>query len=246
MMNGRSVLPQLSVSILQLLCVLICAIHINSRNVSVSHNVDHNLRHLDGMAAPNTLTTTVTNITPRIIVYAIQVADKHLDPERLNHYQYCKENGYEFHLFYLTPQEYAAKYGYTYKGNLDHIENLRGVAAWYSVLVAQELIEKYPSNATHPVYLFKMDLDCLFTRTDLRLEAFIDLNSNFSFYVSESDPNMLITQSHVWMLKTDAAGRAFVKEWLEYRFFGSCANAIVEQVSDINRCHRPNIPCILR
>eukprot|EP01032_Pedospumella_encystans_P014232 gene14232-16361_t len=97
-------------------------------------------------------------------------------------------------------------------------------AAWLSVYVAKELLKTSKAD-----YFFKLDLDNVFIRTDVRLESLIDPLQRYSLYTTNTDPHKRFMQSQSWILKRSAFSEVFVNEWLEYVHWGSCGNLAYEQ-----------------
>lgn len=133
---------------------------------------------------------------------------KPLDLIRLNHQQYCDANGYNYKHFSISKDDFAANY-------------TQKPAAWY---VARDLLQFSDAD-----YFFKMDIDCLFARTHVRLESFLDPQEKYSFYITNIERSTRFMQSQSWILKNSDYSRAFVKEWLEYVNWGSCGNLAYEQ-----------------
>jgi hypothetical protein len=148
--------------------------------------------------------------TVRFLVYSVWVGEP-LNANRLNHKVYCDVNGYEYRHFYMSPADFAANY-------------TNGPRAWYSVYVARELLQTSDAD-----YFFKMDIDCLFARTDVRLESLIDPLQRYSFYTTNIEPTQRFMQSQSWILKKSEYGKALINEWLEYVSWGTCGNLAYEQ-----------------
>jgi hypothetical protein len=147
----------------------------------------------------------------KIIVFSVWVGNEPLEVNKLNHKQYCDANGYEYKHFYLNNTEFAQRY-------------TTQPSAWLSVFAAKELLATSDAQ-----YFFKMDIDCLFVRNDVRLETLIDPLQRYSFYTTNIDSQSRFMQSQSWILKNSEFGKAFIAEWLEYVHWGRCGNLAMEQ-----------------
>ena len=164
-------------------------------------------KQLPGVAASKPVT---------ILVYSVWVGEP-LEDRLLNHQYYCNENGYEYKHFYQNRTSFKSM---VFRSSFDKVTP----AAWLSVYVAKELLKT--SNAD---YFFKLDLDNVFIRTDVRLESLIDPLQRYSLYTTNTDPHKRFMQSQSWILKRSAYSEVFVNEWLEYVHWGLCGNLAYEQ-----------------
>jgi hypothetical protein len=146
----------------------------------------------------------------KILVYSVWVGEP-LDVNRLNHKIYCDTNGYEYRHFNYSVLEYNQKY-------------TQQPAAWLSVYAARELLASSDAN-----YFFKMDIDCVFVRTDVRLESLLDPLQRYSFYSTNTEGTSRFMQSQSWILKNSEYGKALINEWLDYVHWGKCGDLAYEQ-----------------
>eukprot|EP01036_Dinobryon_divergens_P024928 gene24928-33423_t len=98
--------------------------------------------------------------------------------------------------------------------------------AWYSVIVAKELLQMKNSTAN---YFLKMDIDSVFIRMDLPLESIIDPYDRYSVYLSQSSTFKRFTSSHTWLVRKDSFALAFVDEWLQFGHMDKCVDLSYEQ-----------------
>ena len=146
----------------------------------------------------------------KILVYSVWVGEP-LQDHLLNHKQYCDENGYIYKHFSISAKEFEEKYSCPW-------------GAWYSVYMAKLLLETSDAD-----YFFKMDIDCVFARTDVRLESLIDPLQRYSFYITNTEGTSRFMQSQSWILKNSEYSKTFINEWLEYVHWGTCGNLAFEQ-----------------
>ena len=146
-----------------------------------------------------------------ILVYSVWVGDVPLLSDQLNHKKYCEIYGYPYRHYYFNLTSFFQKYGNV-------------APAWASVLTAKDLLD-----TAEYAYFYKMDVDCLFARTDLRIESAIDPLEQYSFYITNTSPGMRFMQSQSWILKTDDFSKNFVNEWLQYMHWGKCGDLAAEQ-----------------
>lgn len=111
-------------------------------------------KQLTGVAASKSVT---------FLVYSVWVGEP-LEDRLLNHQYYCNENGYEYKHFHQN------------RTSFDSSTSHSGTpGAWLSVYVAKELLKTSKAD-----YFYKLDLDNVFIRTDVRLESLIDPLQRFS------------------------------------------------------------------
>ena len=146
----------------------------------------------------------------KIMVYSVWVGEP-LEERPLNHKIYCDANGYEYRHFYYNRTTFDTKYTVN-------------SGAWLSVFAAKELLATSDAD-----YFFKMDLDCVFMRQDVRLESLLDPLQRYSFYTTNTEPTSRFMQSQSWILKNSNFSRAFISEWLDYVHWGQCGNLAYEQ-----------------
>eukprot|EP01040_Poterioochromonas_malhamensis_P006760 gene6760-7284_t len=187
-------------------------------NVSRHHTTRMNwiMQHThntESSSDPLTISCTFLEKPVSIMVISSWISDQPLDSKRLNHYQYCNLHNYSYSHLSLTREQY------------DKLQQPEGhPTGWSSVEYVYDLMKKYPNVD----YFVKLDIDCLFTRTDLFLETIIDPFEQYSFYVTQIEESRFI-QSHTWIIKNDYFGRTFIQKWLEFRFKSSCGNLAQEQ-----------------
>jgi hypothetical protein len=157
--------------------------------------------------------TLVSHRTVKIVVFSIWVGPEPLDVFKLNHVQYCDHHGYQYKHFYYNQSEFERKYSGVYVP-----------PAWMSVYAAQELLQTSDAD-----YFFKLDVDCVFARSDVRLESLLDPLERYSFYTTRLFPNDGFMQSQSWIVKNTNFGKALIKEWLEYAKWGNCGDLAQEQ-----------------
>jgi hypothetical protein len=147
----------------------------------------------------------------KIAVFNVWVSDEPIpNIHLLNQQQYCEFHGYDFFHLWMNTSNYEARYpGLPY--------------GWFSVEFASELLQNY----TEYDYVLKVDMDCIFSRLDLRLETLLHPKEHFSFYISQIEESRF-TQSHSWIVKNDDFGQRFLKTWLSYRV-KHCQNIAQEQ-----------------
>ena len=148
-----------------------------------------------------------------IIVFSVWIGNNPLNTSFLNHKIFCDHRGYEYKHFYLSTNQFHERYG-----NIPF--------AWYSVIVAKELLEMTNSTAK---YFLKLDIDCIFMRMDLPLESIIDPYDRYSVYLSQSSTFKRFSSSHTWLVRKDSFALAFVEEWLQFGRMGKCVDLAYEQ-----------------
>ena len=157
----------------------------------------------------NSASFTLRNIT--VLIYSVWVGKTPLNSVVLNHKQYCDLHGYEYEHFFFPLEKF----------NSDH-SGISG--AWASVMVAKQLLETRVAD-----YFLKMDIDCLFSRGDLRIESALDPFEQYSFYITQTRSDMFFMQSQSWILKNTNFSKTLIDEWLGYRHWGNCNNMANEQ-----------------
>jgi hypothetical protein len=119
----------------------------------------------------------------KILVFAVWVGRRPLNVSILNHQLYCNAVGYEYRHFYLSRKVFVKAYGDI-------------PSSWYSVIIMKELLMNYTvpssnsssSNRSNSIsssfdYFLKLDVDCLFATTAIRIEAVIDPLERYSVYI---------------------------------------------------------------
>lgn len=147
----------------------------------------------------------------KILVFSVWVGDNPLNVSLLNHQLYCDRNGYEYKHFYMTREEFSEKY-------------TGRPGAWLSVFAARDLLATSKAD-----YFFKLDIDCVFARSDIRLEALLDPQQRYSFYTTHISQDSIFMQSQSWILKNSDYSRTLIKEWIEYVGWGNCGDLAYEQ-----------------
>lgn len=137
-----------------------------------------------------------------------------LTGKKLNHLQYCEENGYMYQHFSISHNEMIRKW----KGYPSSYDKY-----WYKVYVTRDLLNS--GLADYYVYL---DTDVIFARLDFRLEQLIDPFERYSLYIPGSKEAFTQTQSFIFKGNSTFSNK-FVDEWLEYHHYGSCKDISGEQ-----------------
>lgn len=149
----------------------------------------------------------------KIMVFTVLVSDDPLpEVHRFNQQQYCQFHGYDYVHLWVPTHTYRQRYGMLPTG-------------WLSVEFAQELL----TNHTDIDYLFKMDLYCVFSRQDIRLETILHPMEHFSIYASHIQEDSRLISSKTWLIKNDKFAKEFLSKWLEYRTTPACKNINHEQ-----------------
>jgi hypothetical protein len=141
-----------------------------------------------------------------ILVYSTYVGLKPINIDKLNHKVYCDAQGYEYKHFYFTPEAFAKTY-------------TSQPGSWLAVYAAKELLASSSAD-----YFFRISIDTVFMRTDIRLESIIDPLQKYSFYGTSMEPRALDVTKDAWMLKRSDFSKALIGEWLEYVAWGGCGS----------------------
>jgi hypothetical protein len=151
-----------------------------------------------------------------ILVFSVWVgSDVSLDASRLNHRQFCENNGYEYKHFFYNISEII------FPSN----RNNKAITAWGSLMAISELF--LISNAD---YFFKVDIDNHFTKPLFRLENFIDPLERYSmYYLAPSISHFRFKSTHSWIAKNNNYSREFIYDWWSYHKKGSCDDMAMEQ-----------------
>lgn len=150
-----------------------------------------------------------------ILVFSVWVGNIALDASRLNHYQFCENNGYEYKHFFYNISEIM----------FPSRRNEKAITAWGSLMAISELF--LTSNAD---YFFKVDIDNHFTKPLFRLENFIDPLERYSmYYLAPSLSHFRFISSHSWIAKNNNYSREFIHDWWSFHNKGSCDDMAMEQ-----------------
>ncbi len=126
-----------------------------------------------GTICENKQLTGVASSKPvTFLVYSVWVGEP-LKDRLLNHQYYCNVNGYEYKHFYQNRTSFDSL-----------TSNSDTPGAWLSVYIAKELLKTSKAD-----YFFKLDLDNVFIRTDVRLESLIDPLQRYCLYTTNTNLN---------------------------------------------------------
>lgn len=145
-----------------------------------------------------------------ILVFSVWVGSHPLARRPLNHQLYAEHHGYNFVHVHMNHSQFAALYNNTPYG-------------WASVEVARLLLERLPVD-----YLFKLDVDCLFSQLSTPLEALLDPYEQYDLYTSQTEHSRF-TQSHTWIVRNSAYARDFLFDWAGFREQQHCSDLAQEQ-----------------
>lgn len=180
-------------------------LHFNSSDTTRLERLNSQLHSLQHAKGPKTI---------KIVVFSVWVGLQPLtNVTLLNHFLYCQRNDYEYRHFYYNTDNFTR-------------DNGLGVPVGYaSVIAAAELLQTSQAD-----YFLKVDMDCLFARSDLRIETILDPIQQYSLYIQYIENSRFIN-SHTWILRNLDFGKQFIKEWLAYRKAMYCRDLAMEQGS---------------
>jgi hypothetical protein len=173
-----------------------------------------------GLASDQEISCSSFQRQVKIAIVSSWVSDSPVNISSLNHYQYATLHNYRYFHYQTSKADYRAQH----LSKLHHPSQQTIPSGWSSVEYVLQLMEEHPEID----YFLKLDMDCLFARTNLPVESFLDPFQQYSLYFTQIEESRFI-QSHLWIVKNSFIGKEFLRNWLEFRYNGHCFDIAQEQ-----------------